>query len=217
MGLIRKSLYLGTSGLVAPNSKKQRQQKQILAAIQGATPAEVKRAGGRYDFNGFWGQPPASVSQRSSGPSANRGPAERQESPRSPEMVQAPSQDADIPKPPSGRGWKLANIQPSAGTPDECPRCHRRGPYVKIPGQPHFTTRRRTWCPGTRAVDYVYRDGYLHPVVNQQHVNAEGAAAGISTMRNPAERLTEVIRLHDAGLLTDAEYEAKRAQIIDGL
>jgi hypothetical protein len=35
MGLIRKSLWLGTGGVIAPNSKKQRRQKQILAAIQG--------------------------------------------------------------------------------------------------------------------------------------------------------------------------------------
>jgi hypothetical protein len=37
MGLIRKSLYLGTGGLVAPNSKKQRQQKQVLAAMRTPT------------------------------------------------------------------------------------------------------------------------------------------------------------------------------------
>lgn len=64
MGLIRKSLYLGTGGLVTPHSKKQRHQKQILAAMQGAAPSEIRRAGGRYDFNGFWGQPPTSVARR---------------------------------------------------------------------------------------------------------------------------------------------------------
>ena len=47
MGLIRKSLFAASGGLVAPNSKKQRRQLQILAAMQGATPAEVRRAGGR--------------------------------------------------------------------------------------------------------------------------------------------------------------------------
>jgi hypothetical protein len=89
--------------------------------MQGATPAEVRRAGGRYDFNGFWGQPPASVT---------RGLKARQ-APSKPE-VEAPS-DAK-------------------------------------------------------------------PVVNP-----------------PAERLAEVTRLHDAGLLTDDEYQAKRAKIIDEL
>ena len=59
MGLIRKSLYLGTGGVVAPNSKKHRDQMKMLAALQGATPAEIKRAGGRYDFDGFMGQSPA--------------------------------------------------------------------------------------------------------------------------------------------------------------
>jgi hypothetical protein len=61
MGLIRKSLYLGTGGLVGPNSKKQRLQMQQLAALQGATPQEIKRRGGRYDFDGLVGLAPGSV------------------------------------------------------------------------------------------------------------------------------------------------------------
>jgi hypothetical protein len=55
MGLIRKSLYLGTGGLVSPNSKKQRMQMKQLTAMQGGTAKEIQRAGGRYDFRGFWG------------------------------------------------------------------------------------------------------------------------------------------------------------------
>jgi hypothetical protein len=129
MGLIRKSLFLGTGGLVAPNSKKQRQQKQMLAAMQGATPSEVRRAGGRYDFDGFWGQPPPSVARKQA--QRQPRPAGRQEPPRSPEG-QASSEAALIPKPPS-------------------------------------------------------------------------------------ERLAEVTSLHDAGLLTDEEYQAKRAEIINEL
>jgi hypothetical protein len=49
MGIVRKSLFVGTGGLVAPNSKKQRNQRQILAALQGKSAAEVRRAGGRYE------------------------------------------------------------------------------------------------------------------------------------------------------------------------
>ena len=43
--------------------------------------------------------------------------------------------------------------------------------------------------------------------------NGESASAG----PDPAERLAEVARLHDAGLLTDEEYTAKRAEIISQL
>jgi putative oligomerization/nucleic acid binding protein len=35
--------------------------------------------------------------------------------------------------------------------------------------------------------------------------------------KSAAERLAEVTRLHDAGLLTDEEYQAKRAEIISQL
>jgi hypothetical protein len=49
MGLIRKSLFLGTGGIVAPNSKKQRTALQTLAAVQGKSEAEVRRTGGRYE------------------------------------------------------------------------------------------------------------------------------------------------------------------------
>lgn len=213
MGLIRKSLYLGTGGLVAPNSKKQRQQAQILAAMQGATPKEVRRAGGRYDFDGFWGQPPASVARRSA--ERQKPSAERQKPSGSPE-VRASSEAAIGPKPPSERGWNLASIEPPTGKPDECPRCHRRGPYVGTPGKPH-NTKGRKWCPGTTEVDYVYRDGYLHPVLEQRHINMDEPAPELATTRGAAERLAEVTRLHDAGLLTDEEYQAKRAKIIDEL
>ena len=51
MGLLRKSLYLGTGGIVAPNSRKQKKAAQTLAAIQGASPAQVRQTGGRYDFD----------------------------------------------------------------------------------------------------------------------------------------------------------------------
>lgn len=66
MGIIRKSPYLGTGGLVSPNSKKQRRQMQTLKAMQGATPEEIRQAGGRYDFRGFWGitEPASAERQR---------------------------------------------------------------------------------------------------------------------------------------------------------
>jgi hypothetical protein len=51
MGLIRKSLHVATLGAVSPTSKKQRVASQTLAAIQGGTPAQVRRAGGRYQHS----------------------------------------------------------------------------------------------------------------------------------------------------------------------
>ena len=75
MGLIRKSLYLGTGGVVAPHSRKQRVAMKQLAALQGRGEAEVRRAGGRSDFAGFWdasqagkGVPPAPRKRKPAGP-----------------------------------------------------------------------------------------------------------------------------------------------------
>jgi hypothetical protein len=51
MGLIRKSLHIATVGAVAPNSKKQRNQRQLLAAAQGKSDVEVMRTGGRYEHS----------------------------------------------------------------------------------------------------------------------------------------------------------------------
>jgi hypothetical protein len=48
----------------------------------------------------------------------------------------------------------------------------------------------------------------------EQELQAGPAAAAAPTVE---ERLSEVTRLHDAGILTDEEYQAKRAEIIDEL
>lgn len=64
MGLIRKSLYLASGGIVSPSSKKQRRQVQMIKAMQGASDAEIRRAGGRYDFAGFWGDTTARTQAR---------------------------------------------------------------------------------------------------------------------------------------------------------
>jgi hypothetical protein len=57
MGLIRKALFIGTAGAVAPNSKKQRVAKQTLAAVQGKSTAEVEHAGTRRAALGITGAP----------------------------------------------------------------------------------------------------------------------------------------------------------------
>jgi hypothetical protein len=54
IGLIRKAAFLGTGGIVAPRSKKERDQIRLIGAMQGKSATEIRRAGGRYDFEGFW-------------------------------------------------------------------------------------------------------------------------------------------------------------------
>lgn len=49
MGFIRKTLFAVTGGAVSPNSKKQRLQMQVVAAAQGKSEEEVRRAGGRRE------------------------------------------------------------------------------------------------------------------------------------------------------------------------
>jgi hypothetical protein len=51
MGLIRGALHIASYGAVSPKSKKQRTAAMQLAAMQGASEAEIKIAGSRnFDF-----------------------------------------------------------------------------------------------------------------------------------------------------------------------
>jgi cytochrome c-type biogenesis protein CcmH/NrfG len=80
----------------------------------------------------------------------------------------------------------------------------------------------RKWCPGSTEFDYVYRNGYLYPVIEQQQGSTqehgrEEPASEATASPAAADRLAEATRLHDQGLLTDEEYQAKRAEIISGL
>jgi hypothetical protein len=59
MGLIRKTLHVATLGAVAPDSRKQRVAAQTLGALQGETPAQVRRIGTRTAHS-----VPAYVAQR---------------------------------------------------------------------------------------------------------------------------------------------------------
>ncbi len=49
MGLIRKTAYFATGGIAAPHSKKQRTALKQLAAVQGASPEQVRETGSRRD------------------------------------------------------------------------------------------------------------------------------------------------------------------------
>ena len=58
MGFLRKTLFLTTGGVVAPNSTKQRRQEQVLAALQGKNEDEIRWAGSRNAaFGGRWTLP----------------------------------------------------------------------------------------------------------------------------------------------------------------
>ena len=204
MGLIRKSLYLGTGGVVAPNSKKHRDQMKMLAALQGAMPAEIKRAGGRYDFDGFMGQSPPSVAARADAERAAR---------------QAVPLPGGFPRPPVGSGWKLASVLLATGKPGECPRCHRQV-TVAAAGKPHKAMGRK-WCPGSTEFNYEYRHGHLYPVIEQQvpvsGQGDEGRGSVLGISPTVADRLAVLTRLHEQGLLTDEEYQSKRSEIINSI
>ena len=83
----------------------------------------------------------------------------------------------------------------------------------------------RKWCPGTAEFNYVYRSGHLYPVLDHQKEplgldvgTGEFQPEPVTPVLGTAEeRLAEVTRLHDVGVLTDQEYEAKRAEIISEL
>jgi Short C-terminal domain len=94
VGLLRKSLYLGTSGIVAPNSKKHRMAMKQLAALQGRSEAEIRRAGGRYDFAGFWDATRAGASTVSR-PVSSSSRVDRQITTQRPANRQAGSRNED--------------------------------------------------------------------------------------------------------------------------
>jgi hypothetical protein len=223
MGLIRKSLYLGTGGLVAPNSKKQRQQKQILAAMRDATPSEIKRAGGRYDFNGFWGQPPTSVARRS----AMQESGKQAGMPMAQALAYQAAESNPERAPITGTisGGKLAfggntefTLIRADGEEEHWEvRNNRlpRGPDMTILGSTRPMRLMGTLLNGKSVRIYPSgKPGKAAWVDLAEQEPQPGTAVTSSTAEG---RLAEVTRLHDIGVLTDEEYQAKRAEIIDEL
>jgi hypothetical protein len=222
---------LGIDHLVSPNSKKQRRQMQQLAAMQGATPAEIRRAGGRYDFNGFWGQPPPSAARREAAQKA----AVRQQ----PAARYSPCPDCSTPvREVAGRYWDENDDEHKCSGPDEAhPRSAATRPLTL---QEHARQAReaaagltyRECKPGRDAHKAAIRAGKsreeahqasmaaLHEVRRQKHMDTAGQQelpAIERESRSIEERLAEVDRLHDTGVLTDEECQAKRAEIISEL
>ena len=66
MGLMRKSLFLGTGGLVAPNSQKQRVARQALVAARGGSESEIRHAGSRQSPWQFMDMAPQAQARRPS-------------------------------------------------------------------------------------------------------------------------------------------------------
>ena len=83
MGLIRKLTYVASGGVVAPRSASERRDIRMIAAMQGKSADEIRRAGGRYDFDGFWARGgitdvnPAPVTQTAPAPALAPKPAPR--------------------------------------------------------------------------------------------------------------------------------------------
>ena len=217
MGLIRKSLHIATVGVVAPNSKKQWNQRQLLAAAQGKSDAEVRRAGGRYEHSlgaalGWNGDRPARVQ------------AEAQQQVR-------PPAGSRLVVGGYGEGWapdaaycRLVIVREAGGLqyhrvplgPDRMPRaCWSCGEvHEKARGSRYPITSLRWDLPDA---------GYLalaKPAVIEAALAAQAeqdAQAESAQVRSAAERLREVGELHDAGLLTDDEYAAKPAALNEQL
>jgi hypothetical protein len=57
--------------------------------------------------------------------------------------------------------------------------------------------------------------GTIEEAIARQH--SPGADAARSVATDPAEQLKKLAELHDSGLLTDEEFEAKRAVLVDKL
>jgi hypothetical protein len=106
VGLIRKSLHVASLGAVAPNSRKQRVALQQLAALQGKSPEEVRRVGGRLQHS------PAPVPP---------GPGERTEAEREARRSAYPL-------------WRQADELRAAGAKDG--DAARYGAYAVIPPAP---------------------------------------------------------------------------------
>lgn len=224
MGLIRKSLFLGTGGLVSPNSKKQRVQKQQLAALQGATPKEIRRAGGRNDIDGFLGLPPASV-RTASQPARRFSPCAACGTPvrwvsgrfwdeRNGEHTCAGSSVVQPGQPPSGADPGLAGRSPAdqdSGTSIRLSCGHAE--FITDPGivkwlsvDGDLSYRCRT-CDADQPIVAIGEDASLEPA-------SLGDGPSRPTSRQLIDELERLAGLHVSGALTDAEFLAAKARLL---
>lgn len=232
MGLIRKSLYLASGGIVAPNSRKQRVAKQQLAALQGATPQEVRQRGGRGDYDGFWGFEPASVTLREQ--AARKAPVER--------FGYTPCPACGVPVARGSRGlwWEgdgrphqCSGPIPPAGTPP--PSEVQSQAKHAIEGSRHGTTIRLSCghaasITDPQTISWLSVEGDLsyrcpvcsaeRPIVaigqdatsESNYIPDAARAAGSNQLIDELERLAS---LYTFGALTEAEFQAAKAQLFD--
>ena len=217
MGLIRKSLHIATVGVVAPNSKKQRNQRQLLAAAQGKSDAEVRRAGGRYEHSlgaalGWGGDRPA----------REQAAAQPQVRPPAGSRLVVHREGAGFA--PDAGYFRFVTVRETGGQDHRVPLGPDREPLACWScGEEHEKARRGFRFQTTGMRWDLPEAGYLalaKPAVVEAALAAQAeqdAQAEPAQVRSAAERLKEVSELHDAGLLTDAEYEAKRAALIEQL
>jgi hypothetical protein len=217
MGLIRKSLFLASGGIVAPNSKKQRNQRQLLAAAQGKSDAEVRRAGGRYEHSlGAvlgWGSDRPAHEQTEAQPQVR------------------PPAGSRLVVHEEGEGWapdaeyfRFVTVRETGGKSHRVPLGPDREPLTCWScGEEHEKARRGFRFRTTGMRWDMPECGYLalaKPEVVEAALAVQAeqdAQAEPARVPSAAERLREVSELHDADLLTDAEYAAKRAALIEQL
>lgn len=216
MGLIRKSLHIATVGAVAPNSKKQRNQRQLLAAAQGKSDAEVRRAGGRYEHSLG-----AALGWGGDRPTHEQAEAQPHVRPPAGSRIVAHEQGGFAP---DAEYCRLVTVRETGGQSHRVPLGPDRAPLACWScGEMHEKAQRGFRFRTTALRWDLPRAGYL-ALANPEVVQAalavqaeQDAQAEPAQVPSAAERLREVSELHDAGLLTDAEYAAKRAALIKQL
>ncbi len=250
---------MATVGAVAPNSKKQRNQRQILAAVEGKSDAEIRRAGGRYEHS------LASVLQPSvTVPSYGQKPAEPGQAYGTRTVVHEEGSGLA----PDTKYCRMPRIKGEFGsvnlhrvplgsdnrTPLECWTCGKQHPEggrgfrfqttslrwdrqedergrppgctIAVPGHP---TVAELEAPDGMVASWrnMMRDADPERAARIQEIidhNLAKARAYFGEEEPPADapepnvaiadRLRQVSEMHAAGLLTDEEYAAKRAELI---
>ncbi|MDA8322601.1 MAG: SHOCT domain-containing protein [Actinomycetota bacterium] len=208
MGLIRKSLYLTTGGLVAPNSRKQRIQMQQLAALQGATDEEVRRRGGRGDVAGILGLPPASVAARGRLQGTHR--ATQASVPQEVAVIRLSCGHVSEVRDPRVIGWLSV---PDSDLSYRCPTCGIERAVDEITDPAGIAAAGITAAQDTRSMLGEIRELTERLAADDPGGRAEEAAAP-SAGPSVTESLERLAALHSSGALTDAEFQAAKAKLL---
>ena len=207
MGLIRKSLFLTTAGLVAPNSRKQRVQMQQLAALQGATDEEVRLRGGRGDAAGFLGLPSASVAARER-VRVTPLPAR----PSSPQEVVIRLSCGHVSEISDPRVVRWLSV-PDGDLSYNCATCGIERAVDEVIDRASIAAAGTAAARDTQAMlqemrELTERLTLDEPVARARESSTPTASPGVT------DSLERLAALHSSGALTDAEFQAAKAKLL---